>query len=286
MQYITPHGPISLCRKEKICYRCDIAYILKHYIKPLLTLLNKDLTDFGLYNETKCLNTAILLIIFLAGMKKGRFIIDYCDCEKTRQRHLNGQAQNHIIMGSMMKAIASKKFKLRQLYYIMITDGHFPKVDGNGSVYFPGHVFIIEKMRVKEGEDPKYYIYQSYINQYTLNGHYEKMSNKVELSYEQACYTLHRLSYILTKGIWDEICVKYWKEITHVESPEFLNTITKNNLFLCYQTASTKGCVQNIEKFIKQKKKLLEGNREENKELIDSMNNILKDIEANTRNFI
>ena len=86
--------------------RCDIGYILKNYVKPLMQTLSNDVKDYYLkLITTKCLNTAIMLGIFMIGYKKTKAIADYCDTKATRLRHLNKIDDNPTIFQNFKLSI-------------------------------------------------------------------------------------------------------------------------------------------------------------------------------------
>jgi hypothetical protein len=238
--------------------RCDIGYVLQNYVKPLMQTLSNDVKDYYLKMiTTKCLNTAIMLGIFMIGYKKTKAIADYCDTEATRQRHLNNIDDNPTIFKNFKTDILKKTCRTRYFYYIMLTDGHFPKLGGVGTIYFPGHVFIIEKMPpIKKGELPYFYLFQSYINQYDLNGHIKKTGNNVRLTYDKMTLLLEHIDYILETEIWDDKCVEKWRDFTFVDtSNTFKGTKSKGNFFFCFKKTPVQNCLAYIRKYTKLKLK-------------------------------
>lgn len=239
--------------KRDSCIKCDIGIILRQYLQPLLQLLQKDpeLKDFDLSDTTKCLNTSLLLMVFMAGKKKGMDIVNQCDTVAVADRHKQGHDNNRTIMQLYSRRILTNNFSRRHLYYILLTDGWFKKRDGGDPVYFPGHVFILEKIRDQETKQPLYFLYQSYINQYDLNGHFIRMNGSNKISQESVSQLLNRLSYIISNKTWDQTCYEYWKGFTNVETPEFLDTVTNNEIFICIRSTPLTTCMKNIEAYIK-----------------------------------
>lgn len=231
---------------------CNLAFILRHYVKPLMQTLSNDVKDYYLrLLTTKCLNTAIMMGIFMVGYKKTKTMADYCDTEATRKRHLNKEDDNVGILKHFKSDVLNTKTRTRCFYYIMLTDGYFEKNDGT-KVYFPGHVFVIDK----QGE--MYSMYQSYINQYDLNGHITKTGNNVRLNHKKMTLLLDYLEYILMSEIWDEECVKKWKSFTFVDtSTTFFGSRSKGNFFLCFRKATVTNCMAHIRKYTRNKIKEL-----------------------------
>lgn len=239
--------------KSSTCIKCDIGIILRQYLQPLLQLLQKDpeLKDFNLSDATKCLNTSVLLMVFMAGKKKGIDIVNQCDTVAVTARHKLGRDNNTAIMQMYSRRILTTNFSQRHLYYILLTDGWFKKKDGGDPVYFPGHVFILEKIRDHESKQPVYFLYQSYINQYDLNGYFLRMNGSNKISREGVSQLLKRLSYIISNKVWDQTCFEHWKGFTNVETHEFLDTITDNEVFVCIRSIPLTTCMKNIEAYIK-----------------------------------
>ena len=157
---------------------------------------------------------------------------------------------NPSILKNFKNDILNKKSRYRYFYYIMLTDGYFVKSDGS-KVYFPGHVFVIDKM-----PGPTYNMYQSYINQYDLDGHIKKTGNNVRLNYNKMQVLLDHLDYILNTEIWDEEAVKKWKSFTFVDTlTTFLGAKSKGNFFLCFKRATVKNCMAHIRQYTRSKLK-------------------------------
>jgi hypothetical protein len=231
---------------------CNLAYVLRNYVKPLMQTLSNDVKDYYLrLLTTKCLNTAIMLGIFMVGYKKTKEIADFCDTVATRKRHSDNLDDNPTVLKHFKQDVLNKKTRSRYFYYIMLTDGNFVKSNGT-TVYFPGHVFVIEKLPGAAS----YNMYQSYINQYDLDGHITKTGNNTRISYEKMQLLLEYLDYILNTEIWDEEAVKKWKSFTFVDTTEtFLGAKCKGHYFMCFKKAMVKNCMAHIRKYTKNKLK-------------------------------
>ena len=244
------------CTNENDCKQCDIGYVLAKYVNPLMQTLTNDIRDYYMrFLTTKCLNTAVMLAVFMLGKDKGIEVANYCDTHQTRERHQRGDDSNDIIVQNLRRGVLSRNFKKRQFYYILLTDGHFPyEEEGRQAAFFPGHVFIIEKISPKvPGDPPIYYIYQSYINQYDLKKH-RSMNKTLKLSMNKLNTILSGLDYILNKAdVWDEECVRYWKELTFIDTSNLLNSTCKGNIYLCIKNESLDDCLVHINRYVKEK---------------------------------
>lgn len=239
---------MHLCEKDNSeCKRCDIVYILKDYIKPLIQLLSNDLKYYNMRLETtKCLNTGVLLMVFMAG-QKGLDAANYCDNSDVIQR----QDNNQNIISKMQRGILSNKFKNRQIYYILISDGTFQR--GEETLYFPGHVFIIEKML--GAKTPLYNLYQSYINKYDLKGHFDNNKGTMRVSYDYIKTILSNIGYIVTNGTWDKNCTRYWHMLTKVDASQYEGL--SSNIYICFKGLALQQCAKNIQMYVNAKLKSL-----------------------------
>lgn len=239
---------IELCHKQdKQCTKCDLVYIIKDYVNPLMQLLSHELEHFHIrMNTTKCLNTGIMLMYFIGG-RHGLNIVKKCDCEDTHTRHASGILENDKVLNRIKNQIKNKNFTNRQLYYILITDGYFIN-NTNESIYFPGHVFILEKF--KDNDKVLFNMYQSYINQYDLKGHFNNMNESVTMTQSEVMSLISKIQYILNNDIWDTVCCNYWYSFTKVNSDKFLGYNKKNKIFICSDSMRLLKCINNIKTFI------------------------------------
>jgi hypothetical protein len=242
---------LDKCTKTS-CKRCDMGYILKDFIKPIMQCLTVDIPDYYMrLLTTKCLNNAVLMSYFMLG-KKGIKIANACDSVKVQERHSNKVDNNTTILIKLRKTLLNKQCKYRQLFYILMTDSSFPHDDGM-SRHFPGHVFVIEK--IPGNPDPIYYFHQAYINQYDYAGHIKRNNNTLELSWDSAKRMIEQIHYILLNPTWDENSVKYWKDITFVNTKNMLGAKSQGKMFLCYRKAQVTDCIDRLEEYTKLKLK-------------------------------
>lgn len=243
------------CTRGSKCDRCDIGYILKRYVKPLMQTLTNDIKEYYMkLLTTKCLNTAVMLSVFMLGRKNGIAVADYCDTEATRGRHASGQETSLGILESFREDIFDKRVKSRYLYYILLTDGKFPYDDASRDpAFFPGHVFLLEKVPTSGTEQSYFNFYQSYINQYDLNVHVKKNNNTLKISYERAKEIYDCLVYIFSTNTWDQKCVDTWKSFTFADTSYILGSHPQNNVFLCIKKSKITDCLKYIKEYTKLK---------------------------------
>jgi hypothetical protein len=225
-----------------------MVHILKDYVKPIMQLLSNDIVDYNMrLIVTKCLNTAVMLVYFLLG-EKGIRMANYCDTHATIKRHQDNLDNNTTLITSLTKDLLLKTSK-RYIYYILLTDARFPRT-GTEDVFFPGHVLVFEKIPGTGTKEPYYNIYQSYINQYDLKGYYNNTNNATKISYKDLKVLLSNLKYILESEKWDDKCIKYWKDLTFVDTTSMKDSLSKNRFFLCYQRALVSVCIEKVYKYV------------------------------------
>ena len=286
---------LASCIKDKFCSkRCDMGYLLKNYVKVVIQLLTNDVKDYNMrLLTTKCLNTAVMIAIFLLGNKRGLAVADFCDTSKVIPRHKSGEDNNEKLLELLKKDILSYNkdtphHQYRYVYYILITDASLPKENGNG--FMPGHVFIIEKIPPSDpivDDKPFYYFYQSYINKYDFEGHYKYNKNSLKLSWTRVNKIINEIGYVITNQTWDAKSAKYWKDFTYVNTRDTLmGSESKNRMFLCYKKEKADKCIENLSMYVDQKLKFLSSLKESqhneiygNNNLYDSDNKPLTNIE-------
>lgn len=250
---------LESCTKER-CARCDMGYILKDYVKPIMQLLTIDIKDYYMRLLTsKCLNTSVLIAFFMAGKRKGLKMANYCDSNETTKRHESTDPaykdyNNPTLIEKLYKDLMHKNVKYRYLYYIMMTDSYLPMKNGSPEKkFFCGHVFVIEKIPGENGGLPFYYFYQSYINEYDFKGHVERNNNSLKLDYKKMNEMILKIKYILLNNQWDSTSVKYWKDITFVDTKQLLGSQPAEKIHLCYTKTKLKHCIENVSAYIKEK---------------------------------
>ena len=249
---------IDKCTKYK-CEQCDMGYILRHYVKPVMQCLTNDIKEYNMgLKTTKCLNSSLALAFFMLG-KKGISIADYCDTVLVRKRHQDLKTDNNTMLLDLLeKQITYPVCKYRQLYYILITDSYFPHPDGKDR-HFPGHVFILEKIPGKiingEKSSPYFYFHQSYINKYDYSGHIKYNNNSLELALKRIKDMMKQIRYIIQNPTWDEHSVKYWKEITFVNTKNLLGAQSGGKMFLCFKKTRLTECIGRLDSYVTKKLK-------------------------------
>jgi hypothetical protein len=233
---------------------CNYVYLISNYLIAILQIMNITLSESYTNNliNTKCLNTAVMLIVILIGQKKIP-CIQQCDVGNTIQRHIQSIDNNNTIADKLMKSVcrASKK---PYVYYIMLTDGQLNHKSSNQTIYFPGHVFILEKTNNKE-----YLIYQSFIGKYDLRDYVVKNKCKKFTVDEVKEICTYFKRFLSIDYVWDGAAVKNWMKLTGVDTSQYIDYKT-NNIFLCFRKFNAEYVEKRIKKFVKTSLKEIDTN--------------------------
>ena len=202
------------------CKRCDIGYIIKDYMKPLMQALTIQIREYNMrLVESKCLNTAVSIFTLLFGNNALKHTI-YCDVQNVQQRHKEFKDNNAAIAKKMEEDVL-RKTKSRYVYYSMLTDGIFVLPDGTKR-NFPGHVFLIEK--IPWGDDVFYYIYQSYIDKYTFTEYVTKYKS-IKVTKEKMEYYMKSINNMVNNRVWDADFIRFWEDMTKVNTNDMLGGV-------------------------------------------------------------
>lgn len=225
---------------------CDVMAIVIKYLVAIMQVLSVELDDYYLQLvTTKCLNTAVTLTYILS--RENIKNIDYCEVDTINNRYKEQESPMQYkreVFESFVKDI-TKKEKGRFFYYILMTNNDMK--GENGTAFFPGHVFIIDKIWNCEISKNVYRIYQSYINKYDLIEHY-KMSEGMQLPYNNINYVIKGINNILFSPLWNEDAVTFWKYLTFVDTTELLNYETFYINF-CFKKFPITTCYKQLYQF-------------------------------------
>jgi hypothetical protein len=231
---------------------CDIGYIVKDHLDAIIQVLTNRLTEYNMQIlTTKCLNTAVMMMYLLLGADALQ-TTRHCDVENVRTRHQsNPYPSQSNASGDAAIALRNdiSACRKRALFYVMITDGKMPHVNGvdTPDKYFPGHVFVIE--RLQRGSCN---IYQSYINKYDMAGHID-MSGSLSNGSGHMQELMNGLVAMMGKIAWDRECSDFWVKLTNVNAEhaqQFEGHIINNNLLMCYKKVETGNCVSKLKKLV------------------------------------
>jgi hypothetical protein len=219
---------------------CDVGYVLKDHVKAVIQLLSHRLpTHMGQYGHFQCINTAVMMVYLLLGAQ-ALDTTHQCDVREVRARRVNSPPSG-AIAAALRDDVLSKGGPERVLFYVMITDGWVKKDEK----YFPGHVFVIE--RLKRGS---YNLYQSYINEYDLAGNVQRMGG-LSVGRQRMRRLLDGLVRLGEADAWTEETTRDWAELTGVDASSFEGYGVRGVLLFCYKRVVPTACVARLKDLVK-----------------------------------
>jgi hypothetical protein len=237
---------------------CEVTDLIMKYLEPLMQLLSVNITDYNMkLKTTKCLNTAIMLTYLLGGYSKLKET-EYCLVENINNRYQIKEDKLKYkldVFDKLKKDLERKNIKKRYFYYILMTNNEMQKSklvsnSNQDTAFFPGHVFIIDKYPYCTKSSVQYKIYQSYINQYDLKGHYRRNKNTMKLENNNVDFLLNGIHNIVSNEVWNDNAVEFWKKLTFVDTKKLINYKT-NKINLCYSKIRIDHCYKTLQTYIK-----------------------------------
>lgn len=248
---------------------CDIGYIVQDHIPALMQLVTNDLPQYNMQLiTTKCLNTAVMFMYLFLGQKALQYT-RYCEVPTVQKRYREhgnfSLATVQAFEKDALAAVTADKAE-RTLYYVMLTDSPLVNPKTNDQGYFPGHVFVIEKIpppreasttatnaaSAKKTIQPRFNLYQSYIDQYDLKGHVVK-NRSLAYSYTRMKALLADLKHIFSVDVWDAACTAAWKRLAFVDAAKWEGMQFKDRVFFCHSSVKTGMCLSRLRTYLQEK---------------------------------
>jgi hypothetical protein len=248
---------------------CDIGYLIKDHVPALMQMLAHRLPQYNMQLiTTKCLNTAVMIMYLFLGHTAIRYT-GFCDVPVVQKRYRETGNKSQQALSRFKSDILSTHTRTRELYYVMLTDGNTPYTaivtqGSPQSVYFPGHVFVVEKLPVPQGRGvggsttrskpvktitkrrPRFNIYQSYIGEYDLAGHIAR-NKSLACSYDRmASDIVPGLTHMFEGEEWDSQDNAFWKRLTFVDGSQWMGTRFNHTILFCFTKVSTDVCVSHL----------------------------------------
>lgn len=245
---------------------CHLLEIVKDHIDVIMKLINEEVDVTT--NVTKCLDTALVATAVYLG-KEAKRIRDQCDVDnilKLRNRILNRVKEPALMEVEMVKMFQRELLNPRNqntrcIYYIMINhcNGDAPPgVESPKEMMFTGHVFVIER---KPGA--QFYIYQSYLDHYSLPTFYENNGGHFNISVEDLRTFFTSLQSFFKGGVWTEQWNETWRKFTHADENPLINYRFSNKIHFCYRMIPTETCTKTLRQLIVHGKTSLPGHTAE-----------------------
>jgi hypothetical protein len=228
---------------------CGLIPIVIKYLDPLMTLINNKFNgEYAMNDLTKCLYSAVLIMSIYMDHHSLTHIRK-CDVDHVQKyyKEMQNTARSKnpnsdfdpstLFLDECRRSILSK-VSSRYLYYVMITNAHVKS--NTSSASFPGHVCVIEK-----GVENDYYIYQSYINQYSLKDYYDNYGG-FKVTKDTIKTIFDELYKLYSNGKWTTSTTLMWKQFTKTDGSEFEGHVFKGNSFFCYRKVQINTCASKL----------------------------------------
>jgi hypothetical protein len=240
---------------------CNVITLILKYLVAIFQYLSIEITDYNMkLKTTKCLNTAVMLVYILSEKIYIKQNVDYCDTDNInkrfntiREQNLDTMEEKKKILDDLDKDIKIPETNTRFFYYVLMTHTKMKKKKRKSKLdmskdyeWFPGHVYIIEK-HTDCKDKLKYKIYQSYINEYDLNGHYKYNNNSVNLR-SNIKTLVNGMKNILVKKKWNKSAVNFWNKLCYIDTSNLVGCETEY-INICYTKIPIKNCYKNLERF-------------------------------------
>lgn len=237
--------------------KCSLLEIVKNNIDDIFEVLRRNIPGYDLIEKTKCLNTAVIVATLYLGTEASS-IIEECSVPIVSKRnveikelHKKQNVKKEINLNAILvKQCIDEMFAKNQercLFYVMITDAEVQhKHQKMESRVFPGHVFVVEKMA-----DESYNLYQSYISNYDLSGHFERNLHTFQLDKNRLLRFMKQVQKLYKHGIWTPSMTKAWLDITFVDESQLNNYVFKDASYFCYRSVPLTTCLENLDTFVK-----------------------------------
>lgn len=251
--------------QNQVCLSdCNVTTLILKYLVPIFQYLSIEMKDYNMkLKTTKCLNTAVMLVYILGSQKDIDTKVEYCDTENINKRYKKiktiekKREKKADILNKLEKDLLTENIRYRYFYYILMTHTKMTKGEKKDG-WFPGHVFIIEKSKDCQ-KKLRYKIFQSYINQYDLDGHYKRNNNSMEIKNNNIKSIVTGMKNILLKKKWNSNAVKFWNQLCYVDTSDIKGYDT-DNINLCYKKIKIENCYKNLLKFTEKARKNIKSN--------------------------
>lgn len=238
--------------KSNAC--APLVRIIAPFIRALMQVVSAHLSDFNMVRNpssysTKCLNTSVLLWFLFLGKRHVDRDAKRCDVDRIMDR---GDASLHVLDALDLDVLSSRRrgSASTTLWFVLLTEAtlHTP---ANESVYFPGHVFILERYA------DRYWIYQSYVDHYDLAHHVIRWKSSTgsreafRASKPNVIRILKLLRRVFTPDtLWDAECTREWQWFTGIDLSNLEGGASGRDIRLCVAKRSSKTCARRMRRFI------------------------------------
>lgn len=138
---------------------CKLLKSLFKHIETIMVLVDNEHRGWvDCSSTTKCLNTGVILCTMLMSSDP---IFKVCENNAVINRAQQNTGHNKT-KAAQLKRLLLQPSSESQLVYVIMTDGEFSACPKQVNNFYPGHVFVIEKLPLNAG----FIVFQTFVDRY------------------------------------------------------------------------------------------------------------------------
>jgi hypothetical protein len=200
---------------------------------------------------TRCYCTAVMMTHLLVNQVEEA--LQRCNHTSTKNRSMS-DTRHSLSMAMSMRddAMNEDQSSKHFMYYVLLTSYTSPTDNAREQHYFPGHVFVIEKVP-EENTSPPFRLYQSYIGAYDLKKYMDMTRPDLHVTKERMKEILDGLVMMMDKGkVWGEDVCEFWEKLTLTNDFTEVNGMKiDGNIYFCYHKIDINNCNDNMQAFLR-----------------------------------
>lgn len=237
---------------------CDTGYVIRDHLPAILQAIAVDLNKSNIelpLQLTRCYCTALMMTHLLVARVEDT--LRTCNHSKSKGLSEKDRDSSRKVVSQFYDAM----FNLSDehcMFYVLLTQ--YKKKNDNASnlknnnpdslddleYYFPGHVFVIE--RVDRG---RFNMYQSFIGEYDLNGYINKVSALSVGRTRMMKWVQGMVDMMGVGKTWDDSVQEFWSDMTITNDfANMKNMHIDGNIHFCYTSYPIKDCKASLLNFV------------------------------------
>jgi hypothetical protein len=232
---------------------CDTGYVIRDHLPAILQAIAVDLTKINIelpLQLTRCYCTALMMTHLLVARVQDT--LNNCNHVKSKRLSEQDRDSSRKVVSSFYDAMFTSSDD-HCMFYVLMTQ-HSKKKNNAANdnnkdheeYYFPGHVFVIERV-----DRDRFNMYQSFIGEYDLNGYIEKAS-AISVGRTRMMKWVRGMVDMMGVGKkWDASVQEFWSDMTLTDDyVNMENMHIDGNIHFCYTSYPIKDCRVALANFV------------------------------------
>eukprot|EP00798_Chlamydomonas_sp_ICE-L_P017292 gene17292-23603_t len=242
---------------------CDTGYVIRDHLPTILQAIAVDLKKTNIelpLQLTRCYCTALMMTHLLVARVEDT--LSSCNHSKLKGLSEHDRDSSRKMVSRFYDHMFNSSSDEHCMFYVLLTQYKKKKkkknndnVAGNNNkngamsdleYYFPGHVFVIERV-----DRDRFNMYQSFIGEYDLNGYIEKAS-ALSVGRTRMMEWVRGMVDMMSAGkTWDASVQDFWSDMTMTN--DFVNMENMpidGNIHFCYTSYPIKDCRVALANFV------------------------------------